>query len=63
MKKVWEKGPDMKDIQGKLQPNSSNFEIFENSKFLIFSVQFQWVTKHIEFFFSNFHIWYIATRG
>jgi hypothetical protein len=59
-KKNWEKSPDMKDIQGIFQPNSSNFE---NSKFPIFSVQFQWVTKHIEFFFSNFHIWYIATRG
>jgi hypothetical protein len=25
--------------------------------------KFQWVTKHIEFFFVNFHISYIATRG
>ncbi len=25
--------------------------------------KFQWVTKHIEFSFVSFHIWYIATRG
>jgi hypothetical protein len=33
-----------------------------NCDFLIIN-KFQWVTKHIEFFFVNFHIWYIATRG
>jgi hypothetical protein len=44
-------------------PNSSHFENFENSKMPIFSAQFQSVTKHIEFFFTNFHIWYIATSG
>jgi len=26
MKKNWEKSPDMKDIQGKFQPNSPNFK-------------------------------------
>ncbi len=33
-----------------------------NCHFLMIN-RFQWVTKHIELFFSNFHIWYIATRG
>jgi hypothetical protein len=28
-----------------------------------FSDKFQWVTKYIEFFFGNFHIWYIARFG
>jgi hypothetical protein len=28
-----------------------------------FNDQFQWVTKHKEFFLGNFHIWYIATHG
>jgi hypothetical protein len=34
MKKNWEKSPDMKDIQGKFQPNFPNFE---NGKKIIFS--------------------------
>jgi hypothetical protein len=34
MKKNWEKSPDMKDIQGKFQPN---FENGKNSKFSIFT--------------------------
>jgi hypothetical protein len=33
-----------------------------NFHFLMIN-KFQWVTKHIEFFFGNFHIWYIATHG
>jgi len=33
-----------------------------NCHFLMIN-KFQWVTKHIEFFFGNFHIWYIATCG
>jgi hypothetical protein len=64
MKKIGEKSPDMKDIQGKFQPNSSSFEMgkFPNCHFLMIN-QFQRVTKHIELFFGNFHIWYIATHG
>jgi hypothetical protein len=33
-----------------------------NCHFLMIN-KFQRVTEHIEFFFVNFHIWYIATRG
>jgi hypothetical protein len=58
------KNPDMKDNQGKFQPNSSNFENEKMSKLPFFLIinKFQWVTKHIEFFFGNFHIWYIASH-
>jgi hypothetical protein len=37
MKKKWEKSPDMKDIQGKFQPNFPNFENGKNSKFSVFN--------------------------
>ncbi len=37
MKKNWEKSPDMKDIQGKFQPNFPNFENGKNSKFSVFN--------------------------
>jgi hypothetical protein len=64
MKQNWEKNPDMKDIQGKFQPNFPNFENGKISKipFLMIN-KFQWVTKHMEFFFGNSHIQYTATHG
>jgi len=37
MKKIWEKSPDMKDIQGNFQPNFPNFENGKNSKFSVFN--------------------------
>jgi hypothetical protein len=37
MKKNWEKSPDMKDIQGKFQPNFPNFENGKNSKIPFFN--------------------------
>ncbi len=40
----------------------SKMEKILNFHFLMIN-KFQWVTKHIEFFFGNFHIWYIATHG
>jgi hypothetical protein len=64
VKKNWEKSPDMKDIQGKFQPNFPNGKNGKNSKFPFFILnKFEWVTEHIKFFFGNFHIWYIATHG
>ncbi len=61
MKQNWEKSPDMKDIQGNFSQISqiSKMEKILNFHFLMIN-KFQWVTKHIEFFFGNFHIWYIA---
>jgi len=29
-------------------------------KLPLFNDKFHWLTKYIEFFFGNFHIWYIA---
>jgi hypothetical protein len=37
MKKIGEKSLDRKDIQGKFQPNSSNFENGKNSKLPFFN--------------------------
>jgi len=37
MKKVSEKSPDMKDNEGKFQPNSSNFRNGKNSKLPFFN--------------------------
>jgi hypothetical protein len=48
------------DIHEKANSNSPNSK---NSKSQIFNDKFQWVTKYIEFFFGNFHIWYIARFG
>jgi hypothetical protein len=35
----------------------------KNSKSQFLNDNFQWVTKEIELFFGNFHIWYIARFG
>jgi len=51
----------MKDNQGKFHPILKMGKV-QNCHFLMIN-KFQRVTKHIEFFFVNFHIWYIATRG
>jgi hypothetical protein len=37
MKSFWEKSPDMKDNEGKFQPNSSNFRNGKNSKLPFFN--------------------------
>jgi hypothetical protein len=48
------------DIHGKANSNSPNPK---NSKSPLFNDKFQWVTKYVEFFFGNFHIWYLARFG
>ncbi len=60
MKKIWTENPSVKDIPGNFSQIHQISKVEKFPKSPLLTEKFHWLTKYIDFFFGNFHIWNIA---